>query len=240
MDYRGEDRGEDRGFRFSSHIFLGMLVIFLGVFFLLGNMGFIYVNRVWAYWPVIVIVFGIFKVITAHELPGRVGGSLLAVFGFLLLNNNLSYGYHLSIWRFWPLLLIWIGFNIAWQSFQNKKPDRDRVEDKSNTISRFGILGGVNESCYFKDFQGGELTAFMGGGEIDLRKSNIESGEAVLTVNVFMGGFKIFIPEDWTVTCKAFPFMGGIEDKTLPRQSDSEKYLIIKGFAVMGGVEIRN
>ena len=89
-------------------------------------------------------------------------------------------------------------------------------------------------------YTSGDLTAFMGGGEIDLRKSDMESGEAVIGVNAFMGGFKILVPENWTVICKVVPFMGGVEDKTAHPQSGTEKKLLLKGFVCMGGLEIRN
>jgi hypothetical protein len=34
--------------------------------------------------------------------------------------------------------------------------------------------------------------------------------------------------------------MGGVEEKTATQQSDRPKNLIIRGFAVMGGIEIHN
>jgi predicted membrane protein len=234
-----EKRYDDRHFKFSSHLFFGLLVIALGVLFLLGNLGFVNAHHVWLYWPVLLVIFGLVKLASAREVPSRVLGFLLAVFGALLLGHNFGY-FYFSIWDFWPLLLVWVGFNIVWQSLYNKRSARDKTGDKSNTVSGIGILGGVNQSCHSRDFRGGDLTAFMGGGEVDLRKSDMESGEAVIAVNAFMGGFKIFVPEDWTVICKVVPFMGGVEDKTAHPQSGSEKNLVLKGFVCMGGLEIRN
>ena len=234
-----ENRGDERNFHLSPHLIMGLLVILLGVIFLLGNLDFLDSYQILRYWPVAIIVFGLYIVATAGELPGRFSGVLLALFGFLLLCNNLMY-LRFHFWEFWPLLLVWVGFNLVWQSLQGRARTRGPDGDKSNTVSGFGILGGFNRTCYSSDFRGGELTAFMGGGEVDLRKASMESSEAVLTVNAFMGGFKIFVPSDWTVILKVFPLMGGAEDKTIPPQSGPTKNLIIRGIACMGGVEVHN
>ena len=54
-----------------------------------------------------------------------------------------------------------------------------------------------------------------------------------------MGGIEIKVPEDWTVVCKGFPVMGGFEDTTKPR-GDTGKRLVVRGLALMGGVEVHN
>ena len=62
----------------------------------------------------------------------------------------------------------------------------------------------------------------------------------MLNVHALMGGLEIYVPPDWTVTCKVFPFMGGVEDKSVTPQSGPEKKLVVRGYAIMGGVEIHN
>jgi len=54
-----------------------------------------------------------------------------------------------------------------------------------------------------------------------------------------MGGMEVRVPEDWIVIIEGFPFMGGFDDKTRP-EKNSTKRLIVKGTAVMGGIEIKN
>jgi hypothetical protein len=36
------------------------------------------------------------------------------------------------------------------------------------------------------------------------------------------------------------PFMGGFEDKTRPNTGDSAPRLYVRGFVMMGGVEVKN
>ena len=66
-------------------------------------------------------------------------------------------------------------------------------------------------------FRGGEMTAFMGGCELDLRQAEMAPGEdATIDVFAVMGGHEIRVPETWAVVTKAVPIMGGVEDRTRP------------------------
>jgi hypothetical protein len=80
----------------------------------------------------------------------------------------------------------------------------------------------------------------MGGCEIDLRNASIESGDAIIDVFAFWGGVEIRVPMDWTVIVDATPLLGGFDDKTRPPETPSKKRLVLKGYAIMGGVEISN
>ena len=48
------------------------------------------------------------------------------------------------------------------------------------------------------------------------------------------------MPEGWQVRGEVIPLMGGFEDKTLPKAGAVEGTLVIRGFAIMGGVEVSN
>jgi predicted membrane protein len=100
------------------------------------------------------------------------------------------------------------------------------------------ILGGFQRRVTSQDFRGGEVTAMFGGCELDLRDANIAS-EAVLTTFALCGGITVKVPIDWTVEMEGTPILGGFDEKTaVPK--DRSKRLIVRGYAIMGGVEIRN
>jgi predicted membrane protein len=82
----------------------------------------------------------------------------------------------------------------------------------------------------------------MGGCEIDLRDASIAADStAVIDCFAFWGGIDVRVPEDWTVMLEVTPLMGGIEDKTRPaQQGTSGKRLHVRGFAIMGGIVIKN
>jgi len=100
------------------------------------------------------------------------------------------------------------------------------------------ILGGVERRITTPDFRGGEITAVMGGCALDLRESSILK-EAVLNVFTIWGGINIKVPPDWTVVLNGTPVMGGFSEKTISAPN-GDKRLVITGYAVMGGVEVRN
>jgi hypothetical protein len=101
------------------------------------------------------------------------------------------------------------------------------------------VMGAVMRGNNSHVFRGGDLTAVMGGCELDLRHAAID-GEAVIDVFALWGGIEIRVPEDWSIESRVVPIMGGVEDKTRPPQGASRHRLVLRGFVVMAGVEIKN
>jgi hypothetical protein len=101
------------------------------------------------------------------------------------------------------------------------------------------VLGSVVRGNNSPAFRGGELTAVLGGCEIDLRHAMIE-GDAVIEVFALWGGIEIRVPEDWTIISRVTPILAGVEDKTRPPQTASRHRLVLRGFLVMAGLEIKN
>ena len=66
------------------------------------------------------------------------------------------------------------------------------------------ILGGVNRGNNSRDFRGGDLTAIIGGCEIDLRQAAI-NGEAAIDMFAMWGGIEMKVPEDWAVASRVTP-----------------------------------
>jgi hypothetical protein len=62
----------------------------------------------------------------------------------------------------------------------------------------------------------------------------------VIQVFAVMGGLELRVPEDWVVENKIVAFLGGADDRTRRRVTPSTQRLILRGFVMMGGVEIRN
>jgi predicted membrane protein len=78
----------------------------------------------------------------------------------------------------------------------------------------------------------------MGGVELDLRSAGTGGQEAIIDVFVWWGGVEITVPPDWAVSNQVVAIMGGADDKSTGTQ-DARNRLVVRGFVVMGGVEIK-
>lgn len=228
-------------FRFTPHTILGGILILLGIYLLLSNLGFFYGWSMFRLWPAIFIIIGLSLFLQAGRLGGKITGGILILFGVLFLLRTL----HILYFRFgdiWPLFLILIGGGILFNALYRNKYHLTVSEgsDPDNFITAFAFLSGFARKSNTSDFRGGNLTVFMGGCEIDLRQASMESGEAKIDVLAIWGGIDIKVPADWSVSLKGLPILGGIEDKTRQPEAPTGKRLIVSGTAIMGGVSVSN
>jgi len=222
--------------RLTSQLFAGLLLAALGVLFTLDNLQILRAREVLRYWPAIFLVIGISQLVQARSIGTMIGGSIWIVFGSVLLGERL----HLisSGLRFWPLLLVAVGVWIMVRSMTAAGPSG--VTDSSARLSALAVLGGVDRRVTAEGFKGADITAFMGGGKLDLREAKMAGPEAVVDILAVMGGFEIVTPETWHVIVDVVPLMGGYEDKTRHPADPSAPRLRLRGFVMMGGLEVRN
>ncbi len=225
----------------TTKMIFGLLLIFIGTVFTLDQMRWIDAQDVLRFWPLFLVVVGAGKLFWPGSSGGRFTGLILIFIGGWLLFEILDVVY-VSIWDYWPLLLILAGIRIVWRGMIGKS--RQAASDSAATVNAVAMLGGMSRASSSPDFRGGDMIAFMGSCEIDLRQARIAGGPAVVDAFAFWGGVEIQVPEDWVVIAKGVPFMGGYEDNTRPLpaglSSEPRQELIVKGFAIMGGVEVKN
>lgn len=229
----------------SPQFVLGLMIIAVGIVFMLDNFEIIYAGDILRYWPALLIIWGTTKVFQAPGTPGKTFGWIVMGIGVAMLLHRLDVIYF-RIWDWWPLILIIIGLNFLRGSWSRRKytekmsMDESVGDDTDSYIKNFVLMSGVKRTITSKEFRGGEVTAIMGGCEIDLRESDIQGDEAVLDVFTIWGGIEIRVPMGWAVSVKAMPIMGGVDDKTYPEKEGRTKRLVLTGNIVMGGVEIKN
>ncbi|HAL56437.1 MAG TPA: hypothetical protein DCP63_08180 [Bacteroidetes bacterium] len=229
-------------FRITPQLVLGLVVITLGILFTLDNLDILDARDYTRFWPVLLVIYGIFKMAQPAGVPGKVWGFVVFVVGSLLLMKKLDIVFF-NPWDLWPIFLIMLGGAILWRAVERQRSLSGRSsgakEAQHLIISDFVVMSGVERSTTSQDFRGGEITTIMGGCELDLRGASIQSGVAVLDVFAFWGGIEMKVPQDWSVEVQAMPILGGIEEKTV-QPKEGNKKLIVKGYVVMVGVEIRN
>lgn len=230
----------------SPQFILGILIIAVGVVFMLDNFDIIYAGDYLRYWPALFIVWGIAKVMQSPGSPGKTFGWILIAVGSLMLLDRFDF-IDFRVWDWWPVILIIIGINFLRGSWSRSRlrgrgdnPWVSEGNNSENVIKHVAIMSGVRRQITSKEFRGGELTAIMGGCEIDLRETDIKGEEAVIDVVAIWGGIELRVPMGWNVVVKAMPIMGGVDDKTYPSKEGKSKRLVIDGNIIMGGVEIKN
>ncbi|HEY2381225.1 MAG TPA: DUF5668 domain-containing protein [Terriglobia bacterium] len=238
----------------SRHLFSGFVFLTIGLVFLLGNMGFVNVDAIWRFWPVLLIVWGSVKLAGSYDDIRGGSGVFWIVVGTLFLAGNFHV-LRIAMRDAWPVVLIGIGCLMLWRSVvtrQERESDaapRDesgkRIDEvpptsSNSVLTATAILGATVRRNNSQDFRGGDATAILGGCDIDLRTANITPRhEPVLEVFAMWGGIVIKVPPDWTVVSRVDPILGGFEDKTIPPKDESKRF-VVSGTAVMGGVEVRN
>jgi predicted membrane protein len=231
------------GRRGSSGLFWGALFVLGGVALLLDHMGYISVDRLWRFWPLLLVGAGIPNVMRREH---RLWGILLITGGVLFQLNELGIA-HFRWNDVWPILLIATGLLLMWGAIEARKgPSAPPVGgDPRTTLSEAAVFGGVERRVTSQDFQGGHISAIFGGVEIDLTDAGMQADEATLEINAIFGGVEIRVPETWQIAFRGTPIFGGISDKTrVGRTTDlndpRRKVLILTGSVIFGGVEIKN
>lgn len=223
----------------SRQVVLGMVAIAMGVLFLLDNLAIWDFHHAITFWPVVFIAVGAIKLFDTTSSDGYFLGAVLILVGVLMILSRLGFVYF--TWRaVWPVLLIALGGSVLYKAVTGRRlvGAIKGVATSEDVVDVTAILGGFDRRITTQNFKGGEVTAIMGGCALDLRGSSIES-EAVINVFAVWGGITLKCPPDWTVVLHGTPIMGGFDEKTAP-PPDNSKRLIVRGYAIMGGVEVRN
>ena len=222
----------------------GLVLVLIGTVVLLDHMGFVSTDRLWKFWPALLIVVGAFKFFRECN---RVFGAILMLIGGVLLLNNLGYT-RLSWWDIWPIALIAAGVTLMWSRFELPRIPRTASgapNSGPNSINEYAMFGGVERRISVNNFTGGTATATFGGIELDFRSADIEGEEAVLYIEAIFGGIEVTVPERWTVIYEGQSIFGGYSDETRPPLPDlpgapPRKRLILRGRAVFGGISVKN
>ncbi|MTV36918.1 LiaI-LiaF-like domain-containing protein [Duganella radicis] len=231
----------------ATQMIIGLFVIGIGLLFLIDNLGWVHLNLTVHIVPVILIGAGILKVVQTRSQSGTVVGGLMIAAGSVILLRETGL-IDISMRSLWPLLLIAAGVAVVYKATASHaaqtrpapgpldKPDADG----ESVINYTAIMGGFKHRITTQDFRGGEITAIMGGCDLDLRQASV-NGDAVLNVFAMCGGITLKVPVDWTVVFDGTPIMGGFDEKTVPPTGPaSGKRLIVRGYVIMGGMEVRN
>jgi len=212
---------------FTPHVVLGICLMAAGVALILDRLGIADAALLFRFWPIALVLWGVSLVMQSifggdDGMQGRRTGAF-------------------------PLVLFMIlAFGFWGPSLRGNR--RASVQtDSANRVDVTSVLGDAKRFSYATNFQGGDITAVMGGAEIDLTHAVIPPGqEAVVDVNVVMGGTVMRVPDGWIVDVEATPALGGVEDQRFhsanpPAAANGPApRLVVRGSIVMGGLTIKS
>jgi predicted membrane protein len=233
-----------------GRLVFGLIVLALGVIFVLNNLGLAHLHHYLRYWPVLLMAYGLARLLQPRRGGGRVWGLLVGVFGALLLLRNL-HQVDFSVWALWPLFLVLIGLNIIWHALAGRPrqrrlrdgpfpPGRCSPQETDESVLDESVVFGASEKTNIsQDFRGGRISVMMGAYEIDLRRASIVAGPVELEVSASFSGVEIRVPEDWYVILKGSPVLGGVNNQTHKKEPGA-KTLVVTARVFVGGVEVRN
>lgn len=165
-------------------------------------------------WPILIILFGLIMIFKPRKRWGR----------------------H----RHWKR---WHGHHGNRYSGHYKSYDGGMYQETTSDSDRLDfsvVFGNIKRNVISKDFKGGEMNIVMGGGELNLSQADI-NGTVSIEVNAVLGGARLIVPGNWTITSELSSVMGSVDDKRQVNTGvshDPNKVLRLEGNVCMGGIEI--
>jgi predicted membrane protein len=240
---RWENRMARGGYHGSSGIFFGAIVVAIGCLLLLDNLGIVRFHDVWQYWPVLLVAWGVSRIVDSRTLHGWVWGGLIALIGaFLLLDTLNIFVFDFAV--VWPLLLIAFGISVLVRALERNRIGAGGAPfSASPVVGTHAFFSDNKSGSDAKDFSGGEASAIFGAARFDLRNASMTVDEARIDVNVIFGEVEVRVPETWNVINRASVVFAGVNDKTIhPKPDPNVKTprLVITGVSVFGAITLRN
>lgn len=218
----------------------GVVIITVGAILLLNQLGVLPHMVTLHFWPMVLIVVGLIKLLSGNDAGDRVFGGCLIATGIILQTNALGIT-HITWSQAWPAIIIAVGVMLVAHALTGQPcGSKFSVDPEWNS---FYVFGGGERQVTAKDFRGARLFAVFGGYEVDLTRADMEGSEAYIEANAVFGGGEIRVPTSWKVVVQGMGVFGGYDDKSQYVQPDPaapSKTLYVRGVAVFGGVEVKN
>ncbi len=243
----------------------GMILVIIGMLLIIENLRFVpdfIPYWIWS-WQFLLIGIGIFSLLTSENTgPGL---TLIAIGTIFLLSDILP-----EMWPwvfdlftnpsslFWYLLIIIIGISLIIRGMRRAPQDiadddrsshrkkwntKRSVESDQDYIDELTIFGGTEKIITTDNFKGGKVTTMLGGTDINLLQSELAAGVNVVDVFSMFGGFTLIVPPHWQVKIDVMALFGGVSDKRIiPPDTvrDNTRQLVIRGFVIFGGGDIKS
>ncbi len=251
-------------FPLTEKIIAGTFLILLGALFILDNLRVIDAGSLWDYWPLLLIVPGVSRLLSPSRPGQRAWGGILVVLGGVLLLRNLDLVW-IPFHRVWPFFFVVLGAYLIYQTMaRHSAPPAgppsggpaafggspsgltaaggNAGRTSVAQLNEFALCGGGHRLVQTSDFRGGSITVIAGGFDIDLREAAMAQDSVTVDLFVLMGGCVFRVPEGWRVDVNVTPLLGGadLKARTVAPADGPVRTLVLNGFILMGGIEVKN
>jgi cell wall-active antibiotic response 4TMS protein YvqF len=111
-----------------NHFIVGLVILGLGVILLLDRVGLLDAERIFLFWPLILIWFGYHKFVHAQSLSSRFWGGFLLLLGASFQAEELGFS-HVRFDTIWPVLLICAGILLILKRYEARGHWQQRPPD---------------------------------------------------------------------------------------------------------------
>lgn len=234
---------------FPTRLLVGIWIIAMGAIFLAGNLGWIDSRHVFRlFWPLLFVLVGTGMVSQHNGRRANRWGWVFITVGIWVFADKIGW-VDINFWQIaFPVALLALGGMLVWRAFNAPRldlPGRGAMpdgaaDDRAEFVRSFAVMSGTELRPVSRPFRGADLSAIMAGIKLDLTDARMDGDTAAIEVFAFWGGIEIYVPPDWTVTSRVATLMGGFIDKRRPTSTIATKTLVITGFVVMSGIEVKN
>jgi len=226
---------ERPGLQLTPQTIFGSLIILWGLILIAGNLGWTEAREVFSFWPLVLTGLGVAMLSRASEGPSRLVAGCVLGAGLILTVGRL-FGFHPGLDDLWPLFLVALGLSLVMRAYPRQSEGTASLEQP---VSAFVFWSGTKRRVTSQMFRRADFSVVMGGVEVDLRAAGTAGGEAVIDVFVVMGGMEILVAPDWTVSNHIVGVMSSVDDKSTGEPAARNR-LVLRGFVMMGSVEIKS
>jgi hypothetical protein len=236
---------------FTNRLMFGLVFIALGVLWTLDYRGVLDASKILVWWPAAAVAWGLVLLFGIGVPRCRTLGGIWLALGTICGLDALH------VWRFsafdlLPLFLVFVGVLLVTRAWRGTRLDAGgpgsaggpggpgSPPSEGAHANFFTILSGAERRVSAQEFQGGEATAILGGLTLDLRGARLAQGRAVLDLFAMWGGIEIIAPPGWRVVSRVSPLLGAYVDSMPPVADAGAPTLELRGYAVMGGVDVRS